>query len=279
MVELPHLPTLDEGQILKYLLTEDQPDWSSLQAHQGFNEKWVVFFLKRSRPVPRAAVEEIYYHRIFRKHYQVNLHLMRCRTAPPHVSVSLVHSLRWVDLFWSLRLPYLPGGVRQKIEAFIVEIFPRLAMGEKVSLAKQASRPLIRHLRLCKEPRVVEAVLGNYFFTFEDAVFMANFPESSAIVLDVLARNKKWLRYKEVRLALMRHENTPKAYLLPLGKTLKDHNLRELLRHPKLPLFTRRLIHRILEERFCIMTGQEPTDEAEVIADNLAPERNQRSES
>ncbi len=252
---------LDEDNILSYLLTEDYPDWSRLRASAAFSEKWVVFFLKRSRPIPRASVEEIYADKLFRKNYQVNLHLVRCKTAPPHVAMNLVHTLRYMDLFWSLRLPFLPGAVRQKIEFQLIEILPRLTLGEQITLAKQAPRPLVRHMRLLTEPRVIRALFQNYFFTYDDALFLANYLQTSATTLEELAKCEKWLVYHEVKMALLRHERMPRSLILPLAKTMKDHELQQVLRHANLPLFSRRLIQRVLEERFCVMTGQAPPDE------------------
>lgn len=256
-------PHFDEENILSYLLTEDYPDWRRLRACSTFSEKWVVFFLKRSRPIPRASVEEIYGDKLFRKNYQVNLHLVRCKTSPPHVAMNLVHTLRYMDLFWSLRLPFLPGAVRQKIELQLIEVLPRLTVGEQVTLAKQAPRPLIRHMRLLQEPRVIRALLLNYFFTYEDALFLANYLNTCASTLEELARSQKWLVYHEVKMALLRHERLPRSLILPLAKTMKDHELQQVLRHPNLPLYSRRLIQRVLEERFCVMTGQAlPADDA-----------------
>lgn len=259
------LHKLDDDLVLQYLLKADHPPWDQLRMHPGFTEKWVVFFLKRSRPVPRESVEDIYYNKLFRKHYQINLHLMRCKTAPPHVSVSLVHQVRWMDLFRSLRLGHLPGALRQKIEAQILEQIPRLTLGEKITLAKQSPRSMIRHMRAMEEPMVIRALLMNYFFTHDDALFMAEYPKSAPGALEELAKCKKWQRYKDVRLCLMRHQNTPKAMLWPLAKPMSNHDLQSLLRHPGLPLYNRRLIHRILEERFNAMTGaQSEEDSAEV---------------
>lgn len=252
---------LDEDNILSYLLTEDYPDWTWLRSSAAFSEKWVVFFLKRSRPIPRASVEEIYTDKLFRKNYQVNLHLVRCKTSPPHVAMNLVHTLRYMDLFWSLRLPFLPGAVRQKIELQLVELLPRLTLGEQITLARQAPRPLVRHMRLLEEPRVIRALFQNYFFTYEDALFLANYVQTSASTLEELAKCQKWLVYHEVVLALLRHERMPRSLILPLAKTMKDHELQQVLRHPNLPLFSRRLIQRVLEERFCVMTGQAPPDD------------------
>ncbi len=264
------LPLLDEQNILSYLLTEDYPDWRRLRASEAFSEKWVVFFLNRSRPIPRASVEEIYGDKLFRKNYQVNLHLVRCKTAPPHVAMNLVHTLRYMDLFWSLRLPFLPGAVRQKIELQLIELLPRLSVGEQITLAKQAPRPMIRHMRLLQDPRVIRALLHNYFFTYEDALFLANYLNTSASTLEELARCQKWLVYHEVKMVLLRHERLPRSLILPLSKTMKDHELQQVLRHPNLPLFSRRLIQRVLEERFCVMTGQalppeDHTDEEETV--------------
>lgn len=232
-----------------YLLKADTPDWVALTHNPSFSTKWIVFFLKRSRPIPRTSVLEIFQNKRFRKAYEVNLWLLRCKTAPPHVSISLVHLIRWMDLFWSLRLPYLSGPLKIKLEMTLAEIFPRLSQGEKVTMARQAPRPLIKHLRTNRERRVLEALFKNYYFTHEDALFLVNYDKVAPVTLELLATDPKWSRYKDIRLGLLRNETTPNAFRFPLIRELTDHDLRRLLRE-ELPVFSRRLIHRIMEERF-----------------------------
>lgn len=263
MDPIQELPLQPAEQVYKYLLTQDEPDWNTLTHHHAFSEKWLVFFLKRSRPIPRRAVEEIYHNRNFRKYYQVNLHLMRCKTAPAHVSISLVNQLRWLDLYWSLRLPYLPGGVRKKIEMQILEIMPRLALGEQVTLAKQAPRCMIKHFRKLREPTVVRALLQNFFFTYEDAQYMASHTHTARTALEEIAQSQKWTRHKEIRMMLLRHEQLANALRLPLARTLNDDDRHKLLRTNSLTQFTRHLLHRIQEQRYHIKRAETKTKEAQ----------------
>lgn len=235
--------------IQHFLLKEDHPDWTTLSCNPSFSIRWVVFFLKRSRPVPKMAVTDIFQNKNFRKFYEVNLWLLRCKTAPPHVSISLIHLIRWVDLFWTLRLPYLPGPLRVKLEMTLTDMFPRLSLGEKTTMARQAPRPLIKHLRTSKDRRVLEALFRNYYFTHDDALFLVNYHKAAPVALELLAQDPKWSRYKDVRVGILRHEATPNALRFPLIRELSDHDLRILLRG-ELPVYSRRLIHSILEARF-----------------------------
>ena len=271
MAEGIQLLELEEPAILKYLLTVSKPEWDILLSHRSFAERWVLLFLKRSRPMPKDALLEIYQHKLFRKSYQIRLWLVRCKCASPAVSMNLVHTLRWVDLLQSLRQPYLPGAVQHRIVSQLLEAMPRLALGEKVTLARHAPRVLIKQLCLSPERMVIKTLLLNYFFTYEDLMFLINYPKTEPSALEEVVACKKWARYKEVRICLLKNERTPRALIFPLAKSLGDHELRSVLRDPRLTLFARRLIHRILEERFNALMEQrqqhlEKTSEPETPA-------------
>ena len=142
-----------EDVLLKYLLEVDYPDWDLIREHEAFTEKWVVLFLQRSRAISSEAVQDIYRHRILRRDYHICRAIVRCRFAPQGVAMNLVPRLRWVDLMQSLRLPYLSGAVKFRIEKQVMEVLPKLALGQKIALAKQAPRALVRHLRMDPIPR------------------------------------------------------------------------------------------------------------------------------
>jgi len=251
------LLSLSEEQILEYLLTSAKPHWEVLAGHPAFSEKWVVYFLKRTRPVPQEAIQEIYRSTAFRKNYRIRLGLLCCRTTPTALSMSLVNLIRWVDLFKTLRIPNLPGALKKKIEDQLLIVLPKLALGEKITLARQAPRPLIRHLRLMPEPAVIQALLDNYFFTYEDALFLANFPKITPPVLGVLATSPRWLTFREIRNALLRNPRTPSSAIPGLAKSLSEHDLRLTLRDPRITAFARRIIQQNLGVRYQQLGKQE----------------------
>ena len=234
--------------VQRYLMEAAQPEWDVLSGHPDFTPRWAVAFLKRARHISREAYGDIFHHKLLRKHYPVRLELLRCRFAPPSLSVNLIPTLRWVDLYNSLRSPVLTGAARQRIEQRLMEIMPRLTLGEKLMMARQAPKPLVRHLRLVDDPRVIRVLLGAYHFTYEDASFLANYPEITSPVLEELALSKKWRRFKEIRLALVRNERVPHSVIYPLVKTLNKRDLEALIADKRLSLFARRIIERVLEE-------------------------------
>ena len=246
----PNLLDAAEEQILKYLYTHDQPEWDILTSHTAFSEKWLILFLRRGRTIPRDAIQEIYQNKTWRKSYRVALALIRCKSTPPALSMNLVSAIRWVDLMHSLRIAYLSGALRKRIIDEVMEIIPRLALGEKIAMARQAPRSLVKALRLSDERRVVQALVLNSQFTYEDALFMANYPRIKESALAVLAAATRWHSFREIKLALLRNDRTPNSSLLPLARTLRETELQTILRESRLKLYTRRLIQRILEERF-----------------------------
>ncbi len=249
------LPELSEEAILKYLFESDEPEWGILMRHRGFSVKWLLVFLKRPRPIPKQAILDIYHNAQLRKNYQVCLNLLRCKSTPAPLAMNLIHTVRWVDLFHTLRLTYLSGPVRQKIETRLMEILPRLALGEKITLARQAPRPLIKHLRLLTDRPVIKALFFNFHFTYEDAMFLANFPQIEPPILEELALSTRWRAYKNVRRALLLNPKTPRTMTYPLACTLTDHDLRLLLKDPRLTTFPRRIVQKVLDEKLYTRKG------------------------
>ena len=223
--------------------------------HPGFTDKWAVIFLSRSQAIAREAFVAIYGDIRLRASYRVCLAFVKNKHAPPAMSLNLVKLLRWGDLLKVLRQPYLAGALKQRIVNHLLLAFPQLTLGEKVTIAKQAPRELVSHLRTCPEDRVIRALMLNYFFTHQDALFLVHYPRITAPVLEALALSDRWARHKDIRRALLRNPKTPAAVILPLAAKLTEYDLRQLLKDPRMALFTRNIIHRILGARFLEKKG------------------------
>jgi hypothetical protein len=247
---------LSEETILRYLLEVDAPDWTQLEQHEHFGPRWVVFFLKRGRAISRASILDVYQNRSLRGHYPVNLALLRCKFTPAPLAINLIQYMRWMDLLNSLRIPTLSGPLRQKIELSLMESLPRRALGEKITLARQAPRGLVRHLRTVADRRVIRPLLTNYHFTYEDAMFIANAPGITPEVLEELALSRRWRTYQEVRRSLLLNTRTPRSMVYPLALTMSEHQIRGALKLPRLTTYTRRILNRVLEEKLYKKSGR-----------------------
>lgn len=240
--ERESLLALDEDRILKFLLETDQPDWPSLKSHAGFTERWVVLFLRRTRPVPKQILLAIFRDRLLRKYYSVRMWLFRNKSTPLSICVNILPTIRRTDLFTSLKDPWLPNPLKVRIETHLLAMFPRLPLGEKIVMARHAPKGLIRHLRLLPRPQVAEALLDNYFFTFEDAMFMASFPKTTPEVLRALAHCPRWNQNPEIKNSLLRHPNTPQDVLARMVKGLSPFQLRRSLADARGSILSKRLI-------------------------------------
>lgn len=235
----------EEG-ITKYLLGVDQPDWPALRDNPGFCDQWVVTFLKRPRPISQVELKRVYTDEDFRKVYAIRLWLLRNKQVPISIGLNIMSSIKRYDLFTSLKIPHTPIQIKKRIEGKLKTEFPRLPTGEKIALARQAPRGLIRFLRTSDERPVLRAVLNNYFFTYEDAMFIANNPRTKPTALEELARARRWTAYKDVRRSLLRNPRTPTSCLKTLLRQLTSYDLEQLLRDPQLSGYARQLIRRTL---------------------------------
>lgn len=225
----------NEAQVLAYLLEVDAPNWIDLQNNPMFEPRWVAYFLERKKFVPVESVQLIYRTKSLLNHYGVHKALVRCKSTPVGIAANVIPLLRWVDLLNILREPYISGGLKQKIEKQIMDRFPRMALGEKTMLAKQAPRGLIRQLRLSPDRRVIRALFNNYFFTFDDASFLANYPKIPPDILVELAKNPKWTQHKKMRMDLLANPKLPAGSITPLLRGLTAFDARQLLAKGTLP--------------------------------------------
>lgn len=222
-------PDWDEPRVLAYLAEFDHPDWGALQNLPGFNHGWVVYFLQREGFIPLESLRELYRTKPLMHSYGVNRAMVRCRYTPVGIAANLLRLIRWMDLLNCLREPYLNGNLKHRIERQLMERIPKLALGEKITLAKQAPRGLIRHLRMLPDRKVIKALLSNYFFTLDDALFLANFPRIKPDILMELASNSRWTQHKQVRLDLLANPKLPAAAVRTLLRGFTEYDMRRLL--------------------------------------------------
>ena len=225
----------NEEEVRAYLLEQARPDWLTLLACEGFTEHWVVFFLKRSAAIPKEAIQDIYENKRFRGHYPITLALVRCKSTPHSLALNLLPLLRRFDLFMTLKQPYLPNRVKVKIELMLIEAFPQCALGERLHLARLAPKGLVRQLRIMPDPPVVKALLSNYFFTYEDALFLANYSRAHPECLAELIHSPKWNHFKEVQISLLRNFRTPRSKIPALLGRINDFDMKRLLKEDRMP--------------------------------------------
>lgn len=120
-----------------------------------------------------------------------------------------------------------------------------LTLGERKSLARSWDRNVLERLLVDPHTDVVRLLLSNPHVTEDDIVRIATARNTSAAVLDLILRSRRWGIAPRIRRALVRNPQLPLATALRLLGLLNRRELRELAQEPHLPM---RLAH-ALERR------------------------------
>ena len=199
MVDALHRAVLREADIVpraRTLLSAEQPDTLLL-----------VAVLRRV--VPAAFLEALALTPPWSRDARVLAGVVLSRHAFPRLSVPLLPSLFWYDLAEVARTLRLAPPVRARAESLLLERLPDLRLGERVSLARMATPPVLRALLRDAEPRVVLAALPNPRLREEDVLVALRADDASLVLLEEAARSRRWSESYAVRLELVLQKRTP----------------------------------------------------------------------
>ena len=154
--------------------------------------------------------------------------------APRALSLRLVSMLNWHDLAEVAAAPYLAAGVRVRAEASLKDELPDLRLGDRTTLAKMATRPVLAALLADGEPRVVEAALINVRLREEDLVVALRQTEVRPALIQAIVASPRWSASYAVRLALVLQPRTPLPVALLQISSLVKRDLERVAAAPGL---------------------------------------------
>ncbi len=131
-------------------------------------------------------------------------------------ALRLLEDLPWRDLVAVGRETRTPAPVRHAANRRVLEKLPRLALGEKIALARLADRPLVGALLDDGDVDVLSTLLGNPRLVEEDLAAWVLVRHPSTAQLEELARSERWMERPPLRAALLASPRTPR----PLGLSL-----------------------------------------------------------
>jgi hypothetical protein len=199
------------------------------------NEDLALALLKRY-DLPPEVLERLSKNGAAMTSRKVKLALVEHPRTPRHVSMPMVRHLFTFDLMQIALTPITPADLKLAAEEALIHRLEAVSPGEKLSLARQASARVAGQLLLEAEPRIIQAVLDNARLT-EATVFKALMrPDATATFVQAVCRHPKWSLRREVRIALLRNENTPLARALEFARSLPAALVREILQPSRLPV-------------------------------------------
>lgn len=180
--------------------------------------------------VGAEVIEELSAHRDLVSEYGVKAALARHHRTSQAVALRLVPSLFWRDLLEIALDVRLRPIVRRSAEKYLVERLPRLAVGERIALARRAPASIAARLGLDPNLRVVEALLDDPKLTERALLGLVENREASPRTLDLVARHERWGVRPALRAALARNPRSPFRVLFEILPTLAPEDLEAVAR-------------------------------------------------
>jgi len=160
-------------------------------------------------------------------------------STPLVVARNLLPFLSWSDLAEVTRTPSSHAVLRQQAEKLLRARLGELNSGERVALARRATRGLIADLLASDDDRVLRGLLHNGRLIERDAVRIAERSTTGAALLEHLVTASTWGTRRAVRLAVLENPRTPIAVALGLLRRLDPRDLRRVATSSRVPRVVR----------------------------------------
>ena len=198
-----------------------------------------LLLLLRNRQAPGPLLQRIGRDRRWTRSYEVKRHLVLHPQTPKTLARSLLPHLHWRELAEVSGDLRVHPVVRRQAESLLRVRIEELSLGERIALARRASRGLIGCLVEGGDARVLRALLGNPRMVESDAVRIAATPKGSPDLFRQCADHPTWGLRPAVRMALLHNSRTPIAVALRLIDRLQAKDLHRLSKDVKVPKIVR----------------------------------------
>jgi hypothetical protein len=168
---------------------------------------------------------------------------------PPSLALRLIPGLLWRDLAEAAHSPRLVAAVRNRAEAALLEMVPDLRTGEKVTLAKIATPPVLRLVISDPDRKVSEAALINPRLREDDLLLAIRQPTAPVSLLEEAATSHRWSANYAVRRELVLQPRTPLAVALSQLSSLIPRDLFRIAATEGLAPLIQRAALRVAKER------------------------------
>jgi hypothetical protein len=183
------------------------------------------------------------------KSYDVKAAIVMHPRTPRPIALRLLPFLWWRDLVRVADHNALAPPLRRAAEFLLSIRLQEMALGERVTLARIASRGVIAVLRRQEHPMVIRALLRNPRLVEEDALAIASAATTPPPVLQALAEEGRFSTRPAVQKAIVQNRETPPSTALRIVQGLSTKILRELARAPHVSQLVKVAALRLIETR------------------------------
>lgn len=221
---------------------------SKLIENQNITDELVLIIANRKN-IDFKILEAIYNDLRWKDNYKILNALCRNPKTPQKISISILKSLRILDLADITRNNQIPINVRLKAELYINEKIMTLPLGVKISIARRASNNVLIKLIEDGMKEVVSVCLDSPFLVEGDLCKIIGSEKTTSQVIRQIAMHPKWSCRYNVRWQLILNRYTPLSIVVNFLKNMRTNDLKELYNLSGLPSSTKPFIYRELLDR------------------------------
>jgi hypothetical protein len=240
--------TCESAELNRLILEGDEKTLEKVLRNPNLTPQQVVLIFE-NKFVTHEIVKQICGEPNWVGRYTIKVAIVNSPLTPKVTALNLVKFLFWKDLVKVAKNARLLPPVRNMADVVLKDRLPEITVGEKVSLARIASRTLIRSLIHDRNEMVFRALLENPMLTEEPLIHLASSPSADPAILSVLATHKKWSYRYGIRLALLRNRRTPVAVAVGMLSHLMESDLKAVIDMDHVPRIVKMCAERIIHEK------------------------------
>lgn len=154
-------------------------------------------------------IEEIAKQKVLLREYRVKRALAFHPHVPRTLALRLIRDLYTMDLMRLALAPVAAADLRSVAEQALIARLSQLALGEKISLARQASARVVSALLIEGHRKIVAPALDNPRLTESQILKVLSKEKIALPTMTAICHHAKWTALPTVRMALVRHRQTP----------------------------------------------------------------------
>jgi hypothetical protein len=238
----------DENPRAEELTSSNPDDLTKLLAQSTLDESHLLHFLER-KELPGSVLEEVGRHRDWLRSYRVRRALAFHPRVPRTLALRLLRDLHLVDLVKLSLAPVVVADVRHLAEDQILSRLGQVSLGEKIALAKRASARVLAALVAEGVPRLYAPALRNPRLTEAQALRLLANERLHERVITAIGTHPRWETLPNIRLALLRHPQTPQELAVEMLPRVTLADLKSLMGVKTIPARLRRAIESEAQKR------------------------------
>ena len=218
------------GEALKSLIHEASEDLLlALLENPNLEEPHLALLLERL-DLPASVLSAVAGEGKWSSSEAIRLRLARHPRTPKRFALAAVRQLFLFDLVRVSLLPSAPADIRRIAEEVILTRVPRLAIGEKLTLARRGPSRVAGAILAEGHSQAIKLALPNPFLTESQILKVLAKPGVPERVIVAIACHPKWSCQYNVRVALVRHPHAPAAAVQAFLPQLTLGDLKQIAR-------------------------------------------------